>query len=107
MPCRSRETWEDQQDRRLAGQHAQERSQREALAGEVDALKATVATEGAAHKHAVQQYVAELEARSRVQAELADERAAKEHAMHVQSVTEARNMQLLVRFLANIAKTDQ
>jgi hypothetical protein len=44
----------------------------------------------------VQQYVAELEHRSQLQGQLADERAAKEHAMYLQHSTENRNVQLQV-----------
>ena len=45
----------------------------------------------------MQQYVTELEHRSRLQADLADERAAKEHAMFLQNATEAKNRALQVR----------
>jgi hypothetical protein len=65
----------------------------------VDTLKSQLQTERAAHTHAVQQYVAELEHRSQLQGQLADERAAKEHAIFLQHRTEKSNVHLQVRSL--------
>jgi hypothetical protein len=79
-----------------AGEHAEERTQRKALTDEVETLKSRVQTEVAAHTHAVQQYITEMEHRSQLQGQLADERAAKEHAVFLQQAAEKCNRELQV-----------
>lgn len=63
---------------------------------ELDRLRQIAESEKDAHRHAVQQYVAEVELRSQLQAELASERGAKEHAIFLRSNAEDKNRQLQV-----------
>lgn len=79
-----------------AGAHLEERAQCRALQAEVEGLRQVAETEKEAHHHAVQQYVAEVELRSQLQAELASERGAKEHALFLRSNAEEKNRQLQV-----------
>lgn len=80
-----------------AGAHLEERAQRRALQAEVNELRQAAETEKEAHRHAVQQYVAEVELRAQLQADLATERGAKEHAVFLRSNAEEKNRQLQVR----------
>ena len=66
------------------------------LSKENDELKAELAKERSGHSRAVQQYVTEVAARSRLQAQLTDERAAKEHAIFMQGNADKRNTALQV-----------
>ena len=60
-------------------------------------LEAGLDKERAAHGHAVRQYVTEVEARARLQAEGLEERNAKEHALFLQGAAEKRADKAQVR----------
>ena len=78
------------------GAHLEERAQRETLKEEADALRETAAAEKEAHRHAVRQYVVEVELRIQLEAQVAEERSGKEHAVFLRSVAEKKILQLQV-----------
>ena len=80
-----------------AGQHSEERTQCQALTAENERLKSELEKEDAAHSRAVNQYVTEVEARSRVHSELLQECEAIEHSLVLPRNTEKRCKQLQVR----------
>jgi hypothetical protein len=66
------------------------------LKAEADELRKTAAAEKEAHTHAIRQYVVEVELRGKLQAQVAEERSAKEHAVFLRSVAEKKILQLQV-----------
>jgi hypothetical protein len=82
----------------FAGAHLDERAQKEALTKEVETLRREAAAEKEAHGHAVRQYVAEVELRSQLQAQIAEERSTKEHAVFLRSMAEKKILQLQVQY---------
>lgn len=74
----------------FVGAHLEERSQRQTLKAEADALRESAAAEKEAHGHAVRQYIVEVELRSQLQAQVAEERSAKEHAVFLRGVAEKK-----------------
>lgn len=79
-----------------AGAHLEECAERQTLKAEADALRETAAAEKEAHGHAIRQYVVEVELRSQLQSQVAEERSAKEHAVFLRSVAEKKILQLQV-----------
>lgn len=90
----------------LAGEHAQGRARCDALSQANMRIEAELDKERAAHGHAVRQYVTEVEARARLQAEGLEECNAKEHALFLQGAAEKRADKAQVRHVVNVSRRD-
>lgn len=86
-----------------AGAHLEECAQKQTLKAEAEALRESAAVEKEAHGHAIRQYVVEVELRSQLQAQVAEERSGKEHAVFLRSVADKKIVHLQVTFILSRA----